>query len=176
MIPYNLEVSSYEISVCYILLPHAKKQVKCKSLEVSKPQPQPKKPQAVEVSSTPLVSLHLDGTIPDEPGRCSGHANVGTGGRNAQLEKIGVLLKAPSQALEPPYSKGRGHRPKVAPPPYSSSATIDDNIDLALYDIHLVELQPPKANISSDDDSNDNKGNKEDEEDEEKEISYQQID
>ncbi|KAG2738820.1 hypothetical protein P692DRAFT_20882270 [Suillus brevipes Sb2] len=125
--------------------PRAKKQAKHKGLEVSKPPP--KKARAaepVEASSAPLVLLHLDGTSTDEPGRHSGRANAGTGGRNAQLEKIGALLEAPSrahrlkgstsldstvpvnpQAPEPPRSKGRGHCPKVAPPPYSSSATTD---------------------------------------------------
>ncbi|KAG1769234.1 hypothetical protein EDD22DRAFT_843729 [Suillus occidentalis] len=72
--------------------------------------------------------------------------NTGTGGRNAQLEKIGILIEASSQAHqpkgstsldstvpvnpqapEPPCSKGQGCRPKVAPPLYSPSATTDAN-------------------------------------------------
>ncbi|KAG1837764.1 hypothetical protein F4604DRAFT_1942036 [Suillus subluteus] len=147
--------------------PRTKKQAKRKGLEVSKPQP--KKARAaepVEASSAPLASLHLDGTSTDEPGRCSGHANAGTGGRNAQLEKIGVLLEGPSrahrlkgstsldstipvnpQAPGPPRSKGQGRRPKAAPPPYSSSATTDVPNTLFIDVGTMESLQPLNLSI-----------------------------
>ncbi|KAG2063713.1 hypothetical protein BDR04DRAFT_1123086 [Suillus decipiens] len=85
----------------------------------------------------PLVSLGLDRISTDEPGRCSGHANAGMGGRKAQLEKIGALLEAPPWAPEPPCSKGQG-----CTLPYSSSATTNvPNISHA--DVSTVEpLQP----------------------------------
>ncbi|KAG1899743.1 uncharacterized protein F5891DRAFT_1189553 [Suillus fuscotomentosus] len=117
--------------------------------------------EPVETSGMPLVSLRLDEKSTDEPGRCSGHANAGTGGRNAQLEKISTLLEALSwvhrpkgstsldstvpvnpRAPEPPCGKGRGRHPKVAPPPYTSSATTNvPNTSCA--DVGTVEpLQP----------------------------------
>ncbi|KAG1797799.1 uncharacterized protein HD556DRAFT_1440760 [Suillus plorans] len=126
----------------------------------------PKKKQAkckepVEASGTPLVSLRLDATSTDEPGRRSGCANAGTGGMNAQLEKIGAVLEAPSQvhrpkgstslgstapvnpqAPEPLCGKGQGRRPKVTPPPYSSPAAT--NVPNTPHvDVSTVEpLQP----------------------------------
>ncbi|KAG2131344.1 hypothetical protein DEU56DRAFT_757596 [Suillus clintonianus] len=142
VIPFNLEVSSYKIFViplstqicCSCIMPPRavvspkKKQAKRKGLEVS--QPQPKKPRAAEpvkASSTPLVSLCLDAASTDKPGRSSSCANAGMGGRNSQLEKIGALLEAPTQA---------------APPPYSSSATTSVP-DTSHVDISPVEpLQP----------------------------------
>ncbi|KAG2134506.1 hypothetical protein DEU56DRAFT_950142 [Suillus clintonianus] len=146
--------------------PRAKKQVKRKGSEASKPQP--KKPRAaepVEASSTPLVSLHLDGTSTDEPGRRSGRANAGTGGRNAQLEKIGALLEAPSRVHRPKGStsldsavpvnpqapelprKGRTRHPEAAPPPYSSSATTNGT-NTSSIDVGTMEpLQPLNPSI-----------------------------
>ena len=95
----------------------------------------PKKPHAAnltEIPSTALISLSLTevdaaGTAP----RHSGRSNAGTGGRNAQLEKIGVVLESQSQNRQPKGAtslgtlnpvnsqapelprKGRKSRPKV---------------------------------------------------------------
>ncbi|KAG1807236.1 hypothetical protein EV424DRAFT_1543952 [Suillus variegatus] len=117
-----------------------KKKSKCKASDTSKTS-LPKKPRAanpVEITSMPLVSLGLTKVdAADAAPRRSGRPNAGTGGRNVQLEKIGVVLEAKSrnckpkgttslgtlnpmnpQAPEPPR-KGRKNRQKVLPPPYS---------------------------------------------------------
>ncbi|KAG1792927.1 uncharacterized protein HD556DRAFT_1444006 [Suillus plorans] len=82
-----------------------------------------------------LVSLQLTSDI-NAPIRRSGRPGAGTGGRNAQLEKVGAVLEAPTRTNLPkgsttltpnisanplapePRRKGRGHPPKP-PPPYS---------------------------------------------------------
>ncbi|KAG1812775.1 uncharacterized protein BJ212DRAFT_1482850 [Suillus subaureus] len=100
-----------------------------------------KKPHAanpIEIPSMPLVSLGLTKVdAADAAPRHSGHPNAGTGGRNAQLEKIGVVLEAKSWNQKPkgttslgmvnpmnpqapePHRKGQKNRQKVLPPPYS---------------------------------------------------------
>ncbi|KAG1793576.1 hypothetical protein EV424DRAFT_1548311 [Suillus variegatus] len=117
-----------------------KKKSKRKASDASKTS-LPKKPHAanpVEITSMPLVSLGLTKVdAADAAPQRSGRPNAGTGGRNVQLEKIGVVLEAKSrnhkpkgttslgtlnpvnpQAPEPPR-KGRKNRQKVLPPPYS---------------------------------------------------------
>ncbi|KAG2046226.1 hypothetical protein BDR06DRAFT_1014911 [Suillus hirtellus] len=82
-----------------------------------------------------LVSLQLTSDI-NAPIRRSGHPGAGTGGRNAQLEKVAAVLEAPARTNLPkgsttltpnisanplapePCRKGRGCPPKP-PPPYS---------------------------------------------------------
>lgn len=111
-----------------------KKKSKRKASDASKTS-LPKKPRAanpVEITSMPLVSLGLTKVdAADAAPRRSGRPNAGTGGRNVQLEKIGVVLEAKSrnrkpkgttslgtlnpvnpQAPEPPR-KGRKNRQKV---------------------------------------------------------------
>ncbi|KAG2073874.1 hypothetical protein BDR04DRAFT_1115988 [Suillus decipiens] len=100
-----------------------------------------------KISSMLLVSLSLtevDAT--DTAPRCSGCPNAGTGGRNAQLEKIGVTLESwfqnwkpkgatslstldpmNPQAPEPPH-RGQKSHPKVQPPPYSPESM---NLDVS---------------------------------------------
>ncbi|KAG1832791.1 hypothetical protein EV424DRAFT_1342292 [Suillus variegatus] len=82
-----------------------------------------------------LVSLQLTSNI-NAPIHCSGRPGAGTGGRNAQLEKVGAVLEAPMRTNLPkgsttlvlnisanplapePCQKGCGHPPKP-PLPYS---------------------------------------------------------
>lgn len=81
-----------------------------------------------------LVSLQLTSSSdPNAPAiRRSGRPGAGTGGRNAQLEKVGAVLEAPARTSQPKGSttlapnisanplapeshrKGRGSRPKVS--------------------------------------------------------------
>ncbi|KAG1854493.1 hypothetical protein DFJ58DRAFT_914057 [Suillus subalutaceus] len=117
-----------------------KKRSKRKASDASKAS-LPKKPRAanpVEIPSMPLVSLGLTKVdAADAAPRRSGRPNAGTGGRNAQLEKIGVVLEAKSRNRKPkgttslgtvnpvnpqapePHRKGRKNHQKVLPPPYS---------------------------------------------------------
>lgn len=81
-----------------------KKRSKRKASDASKAA-LPKRPRAANVTdtipSTPLISLGL--TEADAMGapRRSGHPNAGTGGRNAQLEKIGLVLESQSSSQKP---------------------------------------------------------------------------
>ncbi|KAG1733959.1 hypothetical protein EDB19DRAFT_1911300 [Suillus lakei] len=86
-----------------------------------------------------LVSLQLT-PDPNAPAiHRSGRPGAGTGGRNAQLEKVGAVLEAPARTSQPKgsttlvpnisanplapasYRKGRGGCSKPPPPPYSVS-------------------------------------------------------
>ncbi|KAG1768435.1 hypothetical protein EV702DRAFT_1203275 [Suillus placidus] len=76
------------------------------------------------------MSLCLNAASTEQADRHSGHTNAGMGGRNAQLEKIGILLEAPSQ-----------NHLMVVPPPYSSLATMNPNT--SHIDVSTMEpLQP----------------------------------
>ncbi|KAG0698611.1 hypothetical protein DFH29DRAFT_1002706 [Suillus ampliporus] len=105
----------------------------------------PKKPRAAnvaEIPSMPLVSLGLTEADAGTAPRHSDRPNVGTGGRNTQLEKIRVALEAKSQSWKPkgatslgtlnpvnpqapePPRKGRNNHPKELPPPYSPDSDL----------------------------------------------------
>ncbi|KAG1883385.1 hypothetical protein F4604DRAFT_1920586 [Suillus subluteus] len=122
--------------------PRAKKQAKRKGLEVSKPQP--KKARAaepVEASSEQEVGMLnwrrlaqlLEG--PSRAHRLKGSTSLDS------------TIPVNPQAPGPPRSKGRGRRPKAAPPPYSSSATTDVP-NTSFVDVGTMEsLQPLNLSI-----------------------------
>ncbi|KAG1721109.1 hypothetical protein EDB19DRAFT_1835664 [Suillus lakei] len=107
-------------------------------------------------SMVPLVSLSLTGAeVANNAPQCSGCPNTGTGGRNAQLEKIGSALQSkpqtnkckgmtslgPNVPVNPqapePHHKGRKNSSKVAvPPPYSS--LVRDAPDASAMDITIT--------------------------------------
>ncbi|KAG1798272.1 uncharacterized protein HD556DRAFT_1440613 [Suillus plorans] len=93
----------------------------------------PKKSQAADIaevpSMVPLVSLGLTGAEAEQNApRRSGRPNVGTGGRNAQLEKIGSVLQSKPRTQEHKGMTSLGPNIPVnpqapephLPPPYSS--------------------------------------------------------
>ncbi|KAG1888457.1 uncharacterized protein F5891DRAFT_987834 [Suillus fuscotomentosus] len=103
----------------------------------------PKKSRAADIaevpSTVPLVSLGLTGAEAEQNApRRSGRPNAGTGGRNAQLEKIGSVLQSKPRTQErkgttslglnvpvnpqapEPRRRGRKNHSKAVPPPYSS--------------------------------------------------------
>ncbi|KAG1892891.1 uncharacterized protein F5891DRAFT_986337 [Suillus fuscotomentosus] len=103
----------------------------------------PKKSRAADIaevpSMVPLVSLGLTGAEAEQNApRRSGRPNAGTGGRNAQLEKIGSVLQSKPRTQErkgttslglnvpvnpqapEPRRRGRKNHSKAVPPPYSS--------------------------------------------------------
>ncbi|KAG1865023.1 hypothetical protein DFJ58DRAFT_838759 [Suillus subalutaceus] len=126
----------------------------------------PKKSRAADIaevpSMVPLVSLGLAGAeAANDAPRRSGCPNAGTGGRNAQLEKIGLALQSKPRAHEhkgrtslgpnvpvnpqapEPRRKGRKKDSKAVPPPYS--LLISDAPDASAMDIaepSLTLLQP----------------------------------
>ncbi|KAG1852364.1 hypothetical protein C8R48DRAFT_777531 [Suillus tomentosus] len=116
----------------------------------------PKKTRAADIaevpSAVPLVSLGLTAAeVGDNAPQRSGRPNAGTGGRNAQLEKIGSALQSKPQtygrkgttSLGPdipvnpqapePRHKGRKKSSKEVPPPYSSH--LDTHPDVPAMDI-----------------------------------------
>ncbi|KAG1776678.1 hypothetical protein EV702DRAFT_1046005 [Suillus placidus] len=120
-----------------------KKRSKRKGSDASKAGGLPKKSRAADIaevpSMVPLVSLGLTGAEAEiDAPRHSGRPNAGTGGRNAQLEKIGSILQSkprtqehkglmslgPNIPVNPqapePHCKGRKNRSKAVPPAYSS--------------------------------------------------------
>ncbi|KAG1739733.1 hypothetical protein EDB19DRAFT_1828728 [Suillus lakei] len=126
---------------CAIASPK-KKRFKRKGSDASKAG-LPKKSRAADTaevpSTVPLVSLGLTGAeVEDSAPRHSGCSNTGTGGRNTQLEKIGLALQAkprtherkgmmslgPDVPVNPQapelHCKGRKKASKAVPPPYSS--------------------------------------------------------
>ncbi|KAG2100474.1 uncharacterized protein F5147DRAFT_777033 [Suillus discolor] len=103
----------------------------------------PKKSRAADIaevpSMVPLVSLGLTGAEAEQNApRRSGRPNAVTGGRNAQLEKIGSVLQSKPRTQErkgttslglnvpvnpqapEPRRRGRKNHSKAVPPPYSS--------------------------------------------------------
>ncbi|KAG1799627.1 hypothetical protein EV424DRAFT_1545921 [Suillus variegatus] len=126
----------------------------------------PKKSRAADIaevpSMVPLVSLGLAGAeAANDAPRRSGCPNAGTGGRNAQLEKIGLALQSKPRAHEykgrtslgpnvpvnpqapEPRRKGRKKSSKAVPPPYSS--LVSDAPDASAMDIAepSLTLQQP---------------------------------
>ncbi|KAG2144336.1 hypothetical protein DEU56DRAFT_754381 [Suillus clintonianus] len=149
-----------------VMLPHAvtspkKKRSKRKGSDASKTG-LPKKSRAADTtevpSMVPLVSLGLTGAeAANDAPRRSGRSNAGTGGRNAQLEKIGLVLQSKPQTHEltslcpnvpvnpqapEPHRKGRKKGSKAVPPPYS---LISDAPDASAMDITgpSLTLQQP---------------------------------
>ena len=120
----------------------------------------PKKPCAAnhtDIPSAPLVSLGLtEVDVADIAPRRSGRPGAGTGGRNAQLHKIGSVLESRNrnrkpkgatslgtfnpvnpQAPEPPR-KGRKSHPKVW-----HLIFVDDSVDCAFRcSLHHIVLVP----------------------------------
>ncbi|KAG1834480.1 hypothetical protein EV424DRAFT_1532204 [Suillus variegatus] len=126
--------------------PKKRRPTKCKGSDATSTKNVVKKSRAqetsIEASSMPLVSLglvHADTAGTDAPRRPV-RSKAGTGGRAAQLEKIGALLEAPSQTNQCKGStllgpnilinpqapeltrsrKGQKSRSKAAPPPYTN--------------------------------------------------------
>ncbi|KAG2084646.1 uncharacterized protein F5147DRAFT_841890 [Suillus discolor] len=116
----------------------------------------PKKSRAADIaevpSMVPLMSLGLTGAEMEQNApRCSGRPNAGTGGRNAQLEKIGSVLQSkprtqerkgmtslgPNVPVNPQapelHCKGRKNHSKAVPSPYSS--LVRDALDAPAKDI-----------------------------------------
>ncbi|KAG2079491.1 uncharacterized protein F5147DRAFT_819305 [Suillus discolor] len=125
-----------------IASPKKKRSGKHKGSDASKAS-LPKKSRAADIaevpSMVPLMSLGLTGAEAEQNApQCSGRPNAGTGGRNAQLEKIGSVLQSkprtqerkgttslgPNVPVNPqapePRRKGRKNHSKAVPPPYSS--------------------------------------------------------
>ncbi|KAG1896001.1 uncharacterized protein F5891DRAFT_1193639 [Suillus fuscotomentosus] len=125
-----------------IASPKKKRSGKRKGSDASKAS-LPKKSQAADIaevpSTVPLVSLGLTGAEAEQNApRRSGRPNTGTGGRNAQLEKIGSVLQSKPRTQEckgtmslglnvpvnpqapEPRRRGRKNHSKAVPPPYSS--------------------------------------------------------
>ncbi|KAG1902257.1 uncharacterized protein F5891DRAFT_978955 [Suillus fuscotomentosus] len=85
----------------------------------------PKKSRAADIaevpSTVPLVSLCLTGAEAEQNApRRSGRPNAGTGGRNAQLEKIGSVLQSKPRTQERKGTTSLGLNVPAVPPPYSS--------------------------------------------------------
>ncbi|KAG1887502.1 uncharacterized protein F5891DRAFT_988155 [Suillus fuscotomentosus] len=125
-----------------IASPKKKRSGKRKGSDASKAS-LPKKSRAADIaevpSTVPLVSLSLTGAEAEQNApRHSGRPNAGTGGRNAQLEKIGSVLQSKPRTQErkgttslglnvpvnpqapEPHRRGRKNHSKAVPPPYSS--------------------------------------------------------
>ncbi|KAG1895002.1 uncharacterized protein F5891DRAFT_984586 [Suillus fuscotomentosus] len=106
-----------------------KKRSKCKASDASKAA-LPKRPCTANVTdtipSTPLVSLGLtEADVMGAPRR-SGRPNAGTGGRNAQLEKIGLVLESQSLSRKPKGTTSLDALNPVPPPPYNpDSSSLD---------------------------------------------------
>ncbi|KAG2739019.1 hypothetical protein P692DRAFT_20823139 [Suillus brevipes Sb2] len=108
----------------------------------------PKKSRAADIaevpSMVPLVSLGLAGAeAANDAPRRSGRPNAGTGGRNAQLEKIGLALQSKPRAHEHKGRTSLGPNVPAVPPPYSS--LVSDAPDASAMDIaepSLTLLQP----------------------------------
>ncbi|KAG2131070.1 hypothetical protein DEU56DRAFT_757695 [Suillus clintonianus] len=104
---------------------------------------------ASSVASTLLVSLGLtEADAADAAPRRSGRSNAGTGGRNAQLEKIGVVLEAKSQNRKPKGATSLGTlnpvNPQAPEPPckgqkrHPKGNDISFNTDdISLYALHI---------------------------------------
>ncbi|KAG2115474.1 hypothetical protein DEU56DRAFT_761667 [Suillus clintonianus] len=122
----------------------------------------PKKSRAADTaevpSMVPLVSLGLTGVeAANDAPRRSGRSNAGTGGRNAQLEKIGLALQSKPQTHEltslgpnvpvnpqapEPHHKGRKKGSKAVPPPYSLVSNAPDASAMDITGPSLTLQQP----------------------------------
>ncbi|KAG1737281.1 hypothetical protein EDB19DRAFT_1829570 [Suillus lakei] len=78
-----------------------KMKAKCKVTESGIPALTGQGKKAWTADEVGLVSLQLPPPDVNAPIHCSGHSGAGTGGRNAQLEKVGAALMAPTRTSQP---------------------------------------------------------------------------
>ncbi|KAG1738914.1 uncharacterized protein EDB91DRAFT_1249089 [Suillus paluster] len=92
-----------------------------------------------------LVSLQLSSDVNALPICRSGRPGAGTGGRNAQLEKVGAALVAPTWTSQPKGSTtlGRGSHPQKPPPPYSISNGTGTTVMSSLPPVPPVNIPTP---------------------------------